>query len=375
MGVLRDIFLFIHQGNGVPEQIEWILDSIAETLAETDVNKILRNKKRTDSIVHFYETFLSKYDPKSKKKRGVYYTPEPVVSYIVKSLHHILQKNFNKSEGFADETVTVLDPAAGTLTFLAEAIKIAVREYVEIHGSGEKNDFIRRHILKNFYAFEVMMVPYVIGHLKMSFLFEQLGCNLNFNNRFNFHITNTLEMEIADQPDIPNILPSLSEESRLAGMIKKEQPVLVILGNPPYSTHSANKGKWIDDLLKKNKGNYYDKILGEKNSKVISDDYVKFIRFAQWKIDNKGEGVLGFITNHSYLSNRTFRGMRESLMHSFDEIYILNLHGNSTKKRNAPRGSKNKNGKDENVFDIRQGVAISIVIKNKNSKPETENKI
>ena len=284
-----------------------------------------------------------------------------MVSYIVRSLHHILKEYFNKKDGFANQSVTVLDPAAGTLTFLAESAKLAMEEFTSKYGEGKKTGFIKEHILKNFYAFELMMAPYAIGHLKMSFLLEELGYGLHGDDRFKLYLTNTLEMEELAQTELPG-MASLSEESHLAGKVKKQQPILVILGNPPYSGHSTNIGDWISNEIKA----YYHvdgKPLGEKNPKWLQDDYVKFIRFAQWKIDTAGEGVLGFITNHSYLDNPTFRGMRQSLMQSFDEIYILDLHGNSLKKEKCPDGSK-----DENVFDIQQGVAIALFIKKKGIK-------
>jgi len=221
-----------------------------------------------------------------------------------------------------------------------------------------------------------MMAPYAVGHLKISFLLEELGYKLRGDDRFKLYLTNTLEMEELAQTELPG-MASLSEESHLAGRIKKDQPILVILGNPPYSGHSANvsekyititqKGRekrqkiktWIGKLIDDYK--FVDgKPLGEKNPKWLQDDYVKFIRFAQWKIDQIGEGILGFITNHSYLDNPTFRGMRRSLMNSFNQIYILDLHGNSLKKEKCPDGSK-----DENVFDIQQGVAIALCLKKK----------
>lgn len=361
IGILRDVFQFVSLGK-LPQQMEWIIDDISEVLAVTDVRNILHKYfhegKGKDPIIHFYETFLSEYDPQTREKRGVYYTPEPVVSYIVRSLHHILKTHFNKTEGFGSSSVTVLDPAAGTLTFLAEAAKLTVEESVEKYGEGVKEALIRDHILKNFYAFELMMAPYAVGHLKMSFLLEELGYRLQADDRFKLYLTNTLEMEELAQTELPG-MASLSEESHLAGMVKKEQPILVILGNPPYSGHSTNIGDWISKEIRA----YYQvdgKPLGEKNPKWLQDDYVKFIRFAQWKIDQAGEGVLGFITNHSYLDNPTFRGMRQSLMQSFDEIYLLDLHGNSLKKEKCPDGSK-----DENVFDIQQGVAIALFIKKK----------
>lgn len=373
IGILRDVFRFISLED-LPLQMECIIDDISEVLSVTNVKKILRTYfhegRGKDPVVHFYETFLAQYDSATREKRGVYYTPEPVVSYIVRSLHHILKDPFNRSDGFATESVTVLDPAAGTLTFPAEAARLAVEEFVDKYGEGGRESFIKEYILKNFYAFELMMSPYAVGHLKMSFLLEELGYTLQKKDRARLYLTNTLEMEDLVQTELPG-MSSLSEESHLAGKVKKEQPILVILGNPPYSGHSANKGKWIDSLLKegykrvkgKDDEGYYKvdgQPLNEKNPKWLQDDYVKFIRFAQWKIDQAGEGILGFITNHSYLDNPTFRGMRRSLMKSFNEIYILDLHGNSLKKEKCPDGSK-----DQNVFDIRQGVAIAIFIKQK----------
>jgi len=376
IGILRDIFKYISLED-LPPQMEWIIDDISEVLAVTDVKMILHDYyhegKGSDPIVHFYETFLAQYDPETREKRGVYYTPEAVVSYIVRSLGYILKKYFDRPDGLASQTVTVLDPAAGTLTFLAEASKLAVKEFVARYGEGAKVEFIRDHILKNFYAFELMMAPYAVGHLKMSFLLEEMGYKLQKDERFKLYLTNTLEMEELAQSHLPG-MASLSEESHLAGKVKKETPILVIMGNPPYSGHSANKGKWISDLLKKgyvspdgHKDEGYYRVdgqpLGEKNPKWLQDDYVKFIRFAQWKIDQMGEGAVGFITNHSYLDNPTFRGMRQSLMGSFNEIYVLDLHGNSLKKERCPDGSK-----DENVFDIMQGVAIALFIKKKGAK-------
>jgi len=398
IGILRDVFKFISLED-LPQQMEWIIDDISEVLAVTDVRNILHRYfhegKGKDPIVHFYETFLAEYDPKMREKRGVYYTPEPVVSYIVRSLHIILKENFDRSDGFANESVTVLDPAAGTLTFLAEASKLAVEEFVSKYGEGGKENLIREQILKNFYAFELMMAPYAIGHLKVSFLLEELGYKLQKDDRFKLYLTNTLEMEELAQSELPGMV-SLSEESHSAGIVKKEKPILVVLGNPPYSGTSANisdyyiivheEERWVGKGAKKKRvlvkykkprkkilktwiGQLIDNYkfvdgqpLQEKNPKWLQDDYVKFIRFAQWKIDQAGEGVLGFITNHSYLDNPTFRGMRQSLMNSFKEIYILDLHGNTLKKEKCPDGSK-----DENVFDIKQGVAIVLFIKKKDN--------
>lgn len=371
IGILSDIFRFISlEEPSKPMQV--MVDDIAEILNVTDIKSILSDYyskgKGSDPILHFYETFLTEFDPEVREKRGVYYTPEPVVDFIVKSIHEILKSHFNMSDGLASEKITILDPAAGTLTFPAEAVKCAVNEYTSKYGEGGRSNFIKTHILKNYYALELMMAPYAIGHLKMSFVFEELGYTLKEDERFKLYLTNTLEMEDYEQVQIPG-LSSLSEESHLAGIVKKEEPILVILGNPPYSGMSANINEWTEKLLKEDYDgaqSYYSvdgRPLGEKNPKWIQDDYVKFLRFAQWKIQKAGQGIVGMITNHSYLDNPTFRGMRQSLMNTFDEIYILNLHGNSLKKETAPDG-----GKDENVFDIMQGVAIAVFIKHNNKK-------
>ena len=405
IGILRDVFRFISLGE-LPKQMEWIVDDISGVLSVADVNEILskfyHEGKGKDPVYYFYETFLAEYNAEERERRGVYYTPESVVSYIVRSLNIILKECFYKDIGFASKGVTVLDPAAGTLTFLAEASKLAAEEFTAKYGEGAKKSFIKEHILKNFLAFELMMAPYAIGHLKMALLLEELGYRLVENERFKFYLTNTLEMEELEQTVLPG-MSSLAEESHLAGKVKKEKPILVILGNPPYSGISANlsekeitveKGNryitnfqiqedklnggyklipqtkeakrkmkikqktWIGELIE-----YYKVVDGQwlgERKQWLQDDYVKFIRFAQWKIDQNGEGVVGFITNHSYLDNPTFRGMRQSLMSSFNEIYLLDLHGNSLKRKRCPDGSKN-----ENVFEIQQGVAISLFIKNK----------
>jgi len=405
IGILRDVFSFISLGE-LPKHMEWIIDDISNVLAVADVNEILsrfyHEGKGRDPVYYFYETFLAEYNPEERERRGVYYTPESVVSYIVRSLNIILKEHFDTPDGFASNSVTVLDPAAGTLTFLAEASKLAVEEFTAKYGEGGKESLIKEHIVRNFYAFELMMAPYAIGHLKMALLLEELGYRLGEDERFKFYLTNTLEMEEVEQTALPG-MASLAEESHLAGKVKKEKPILVILGNPPYSGISANlsekeitieKGNryvanyqiqedtlnggyklvpqtkeagrkmkvkqktWIGELIE-----HYKVIDGQwfgERKHWLNDDYVKFIRFAQWKIEQEGEGVLGFITNHSYLDNPTFRGMRQSLINSFNETYLLDLHGNSLKREKCPDGSK-----DENVFDIRQGVAISLFIKKK----------
>ncbi len=359
IGILRDLFQFVSLGD-LPPQLEWIVDDLAEVLAVADVKGILHQffheGKGADPIVHFYETFLAQYDPEERERRGVYYTPEPVVSYIVRSLHQILKDKFGRADGLASPGVTLLDPAAGTMTFVAKAAQVAVEEFVSKYGEAGRREFIRDHILKNFYAFELMMAPYAVGHLKMGFFLEELGYTLAPDERFKLYLTNTLEMEELAESQLPGFA-SLAHESHQAGEVKRDVPILVILGNPPYFGHSANKGPWIRKLIDDYK-RVDGKPLGEKNPKWLQDDYVKFLRFAEWKIAQAGQGVVGMITNHGYLDNPTFRGMRQHLMTTFDEIYVLDLHGSSLKKEICPDGSP-----DENVFEIRPGVAIVFLIK------------
>ena len=364
IGVLRDLFRFISLDD-LPDSLAWCVDDLAEVLAVADAPGILdryyHEGKGSDPIVHFYETFLAQYDPDERERRGVYYTPEPVVGYIVRSLHGLLKTEFDQRDGLASDGVTLLDPAAGTMTFVARAAREAVAEFERKYGSGGKEDFIRRHILKNFYALELMMAPYAVGHLKMSFFLEEFGHRLADDERMPFYLTNTLDTEELEQTHMP-FYSALAEESRLADEVKKQIPILCILGNPPYSGHSNNKGDWIKGLIEDYK-QVDGKPLGEKNPKWLQNDYVKFLRFAQWKIEQAGQGIVGMITDHSYLDNPTFRGMRQNLMRTFDDIYILDLHGHALKKEGCPDGIA-----DKNIFDIREGVAIAFFVKRNGNK-------
>ncbi len=362
IGILRKLFRYI-SGGDTPERLRVIIDDIAGVLAVADTDAVFKgyDKNGRDPVADFYETFLDKYDPAKRKRHGVYYTPQPVVSYIVRSVDQILCEYFDKPDGLADPSVTVLDPAAGTMTFPATAVRLAAQTYKAKYGDGSLDSWIKGHVLRDFYAFELMMAPYAIGHLRISMVLAYIGYSMGDNDRFQLYITNTLEnnaiahTKLQERP-IPGMSP-LADERAAADDIKNSERILVIMGNPPYSGTSSNKGAWISKLIddyKKVDG----KPLGEKNSKWLQDDYVKFIRFAQWKIDQTGEGVLGFITNHGYLDNSTFRGMRQSLMTSFDQLHILNLHGNASKEGKCPDG-----GKDENVFGIEVGVAIVMAVK------------
>jgi hypothetical protein len=370
VGVLRKLFQFISSADP-PTELIWCVDDIVEVLSVADVNEILdryyQEGKGSDPIIHFYETFLSEYDPQERERRGVYYTPEPVVSYIVRSLHGLLKDRLQEPEGLASNNITLLDPAAGTMTFVAQATQQAVSEFQERYGAGALTDFIRNHILKNFFAFELMMAPYAVGHLKMNFLLKELGYILSNDERVRFYLTNALDIEELEISRLP-FFSALAAESQQALEIKKQTPILVILGNPPYSGESTNQGAWIRSLIEAYK-QVDGRPLGEKNPKWLQDDYVKFLRFAQWKIEQAGCGVVGMISNHAYLDNPTFRGMRQSLLRTYDEIYILNLHGNTRKRETCPDGSP-----DQNVFDIQQGVAIALFVKQHRQTDHEEGK-
>lgn len=324
-----------------------------------------------DPFIYFYEDFLKAYDKETRKGRGVYYTPPPVVNFIVRAVDDILKDTFKIADGLADHhKVTVLDFAAGTGTFLLEVMQ---RIFETIGGTevGKAEAVVREHMLKNLYGFEYLIAPYTIAHLKLSQYLKDKGHPLTGEERVQVYLTNTLEPV---EPQKNMLLPELAHEVEAAQKVK-EKPILVILGNPPYSGHSKNNGTWIRGKIDGYKYTVepmqtgvdadgqaifheQNKPLGEKNPKWLNDDYVKFIRFAQLKMDAVEEGIVGIITNHSWLDNPTFRGMRQSLMRSFDQIYIADLHGSTKPKEAVPEGLDN-----ENVFDIQKGVAIALFVK------------
>jgi type I restriction-modification system DNA methylase subunit len=352
--ILRNLFYFL-TGPNLPTSLEFIVDDMVEVLRKTEINNIKKQFHTRlwteDPVIHFYETFLKVYDPEMQDERGVFYTPAPVVSYIVKSLHEILKKHFNLKEGFADRTLTFLDPAAGTMSFPNTVIRLCATEYQSRGKEGLFNTLIKEHILKNFYAFELLVAPYAIGHFKINNLLKDLGYHPSPKDRFKLYLTNALEIkEIGETP----LLPYLSEENNAANNVKQETKVLVICGNPPYSVSSQNKAQFIEKIME----DYKEDVRTERNIQPLSDDYIKFIRFAHWKIDQTGSGVFGMITNNSFLDGLIHRGMRKNLLRSFDIVYIFNLHGSSRRSENVPEGKK-----DQNVFDIQQGVCISIFIK------------
>jgi type I restriction-modification system DNA methylase subunit len=360
-GILRQVFRYVSLAT-TPKEIAWIVDDLVDLLAPAPVGKIFdryfRRGRGRDPVLHFYETFLQHYDRALRKRRGVYYTPPELVSFVVRSVHRLLQTRLGKRDGLADPTVTLLDPAAGTLTFVVEAIRCAVDEARTEVGDGNVAPLLRDHVLRDFYAFELMMAPYAIGHLKIGLILDELGHPLADDERVQLYLTNALEMEDLEQSNLPG-MAALSQESHAAAVIKKERTVTVIFGNPPWAGRSANKSKAIDALPREEYYRIDGRPLTERNPKWLQDDYVKFFRFAQRKIDQANEGILAFVTNHSYLDNPTFRGMRRSLMSTFDEMYVLDLHGNSKKRERGPDGSA-----DANVFQgVMQGAAVALFVK------------
>ena len=317
------------------------------------LKKISHPTGEEDPIIYFYEPFLEKYNPKLRKGRGIYYTPMPVVSFIVRSINLLLKEKFNKPLGLAENGVKILDPACGTGTFLAYVIQTIAQEIQQSHLSGLFKDVVKNHVLEEVYGFELLMAPYAIAHLKLTLLLKDLGYELSEEERFKIYLTNALESKDVQIRQLP-FIESLTRESAAAQEVKQETPILVVLANPPYSVSSYNKSEFIEDLM----NDYKEDVRSERNIQPLSDDYIKFIRFAHWKIEQGGRGIFAYISNNSFLSGLIHRGMRRKLLESFDEIYILNLHGNSLIRETCPDGSK-----DDTVFDIKQGVGISIFVK------------
>lgn len=353
---------------------------LVDLLRQIDLQAITRDFGRQtgsgseDPVVHFYEQFLNEYDRQQRVQRGVFYTPDPVVEYIVSAVDQILQRpteegGFGIRDGLSSDAITdkgepivqILDPATGTGTFLAHIIDhIARKKNPRGQPTDNWNSYVAGNLLKRLNGFELMMAPYTIAHLKLGLKLGQTGYTFGTGERLRVFLTNALEKPVA-MSEVLLETDYLSREANEANLVKRSKPIMVVIGNPPYSGHSANEIS--EDWFKLN--DYYfvdDQPLGERNPKWLQDDYVKFIRFGQWRIEQTGEGILAFISNHGYLDSPTFRGMRQQLMRAFDEIYILDLHGNSRKRETSPGG-----GKDENVFDIMQGVAVGIFVKRRHS--------
>lgn len=380
---LRKLFQYI-AGYDLDKRIVWIVDGLADLFRATDVAGLLTNfgiaTQSQDPIIHFYETFLAEYDPKLRKSRGVWYTPQPVVNFIVRAVDDILKTEFGLADGLADVSKTtlkvkvpthdsrmkvdgqkgyteveqevhkvqILDPAAGTGTFLAEIIKHIYRKFEGQQGIWSK--YADDHLIPRLNGFEILMASYAMAHLKLDLLLAETGYKPTKEQRFRIFLTNSLEEY---HPDTGTLFANwLSTEANEANYIKRDTPVMVVLGNPPYSVSSSNKGKWIQNLIADYKTGLNEKKLN------LDDDYIKFIRYGQYVIEKNGEGILAFISNNSFIDGITHRQMRKRLLETFDKIYVLDLHGNAKKKESAPDG-----GKDENVFDIMQGVSINIFVK------------
>jgi predicted helicase len=403
---LKGLFDIIIATDNV-SKINKSIENLVELLNAVDMSNILetfgRETRTEDPVIHFYETFLAAYQASLRKSRGVYYTPEPVVNFIVRSVNDILNQVFDLQYGLGNRKVTILDPATGTGTFLYAVIK-QIRDNVTKYGVDRWNIFLKDINLTNrLFGFELLMTPYTIAHLKLGLLLGDLGYKFAPEERLKIYLTNALEEGINQEEIIPGITEIIAEESSQAGNIKTEVPVMVVLGNPPYSVSSQNASKrkitvnqdtkyladikfdgasWqkiyktgkagktitelthIGELLELYKGRV--RLEGEKNIQPLDDDYIKFIRFAQEQIQKtpKGYGIIGFITNHSYLNGLIHRGMREELLKYFDTLYIMDLHGNSLLKETTPDGNV-----DQNVFDIQQGVGILIAVREK-SEPD-----
>ncbi len=334
-----------------------IKNSLSFAKGEKDVDN--DNIIIKDPYVYFYEDFLAAYDKKLRKAKGVYYTPPPVVNFMVRTINDILKNTFKIKNGLANrKSVTLLDFATGTGTFLIEVLQQIFEQLGK--NSGKKDLLIKEHILKNIFGFEYLLAPYTITHLKLSQFLRDNGYELEGQERLQIFLTNTLA-PIDLQQKIP-LLPALTEESKQAQKIK-DRPILVITGNPPYSRKSKNNDPWIVNLV--NSYNYVDGRKSQERQNWYRDDYIKFIRFAQHKMDEVNEGVVAIITNHTFLLNVTMPGIRQSLLESFNQIYIVNLNGSSRLEADIPKDYN----KDENVFDqIQQGVAISFFIKRKGLK-------
>ncbi|MDF1584184.1 MAG: N-6 DNA methylase [Methyloprofundus sp.] len=389
---LRKLFGYI-AGPDIDDRIKWVVDNLSEIFLACNVEEILKNygksTKMEDPIIHFYETFLSEYDPKLRKARGVWYTPQPVVNFIVRAVDDILKTEFDLPQGLADTSKTtikvdsqtpdkrsatgykqmerevhkvqILDPATGTGTFLAEVVKHIHKKFEGQQGIW--SNYVETHLLPRLNGFELLMASYAMAHLKLDLLLTETGYKATSNQRFKVYLTNSLEEH---HPDTGTLFASwLSSEANEANYIKRDTPVMCIIGNPPYSGESANKGEWIMSLMedyKKEPGG--KEKLKEQNSKFINDDYVKFLRYGQHYIERNGSGILAFINPHGFLDNPTFRGMRWNVLKTYDKIYTIDLHGNTKKKETASDGSV-----DVNVFDIEQGVSINIFVKTGKKKP------
>lgn len=385
---LRELFLYI-AGPALDERLRRVIDELCNVFCATNMDKVLRNfgkiTARQDPFLHFYEDFLAEYNPAKRKARGVWYTPEPVVNFIVRAVDEVLKTEFGLADGLADTSkisidwdtgqndpktgkpatikkdvhrVQILDPATGTGTFLAEVVKL-VADRVQGVAPGQWSNYVEADLMPRIHGFELLMASYAMCHMKLDMILTGLGYKPSATPpRLNVYLTNSLEEGERVEQTLFGLSRAIANEAKAASDIKRQSPIMCVIGNPPYSGISQNNGAWITRLIEDYK--YIDGVHFGERKHWLQDDYVKFIRFAESMIEKNGEGVLGFITNHGYLDNPTFRGMRWHLLNTFDNIYVLDLHGNSLKKEVCSDGSP-----DKNVFDIMPGVAIIIAVKHR----------
>ena len=387
--LLRAIFLDLIVVNPEP-RIAWLVDDLVEMFAQTDTDRMLGGGDwgagpcggpvrraappqgaEQDPLVHFYEDFLRAYDAGTRKSRGVWYTPAPIVRFMVRAVDALLQRDFGFEQGLADSSllpkrvggqnttmhrVQILDPATGTGTFLAEVVR---QIYGKFKGrEGMWAQYVERHLLPRLFGFELLMAPYAVAHLKLETLLRQTGYATMGGERLGVYLTNSLEGETEFQA-FPGFI---DQEAAGANAIKSQGRVMVMLGNPPYNVASSNQGKWIKGLVAD-----YKRDLGERNIQPLSDDYIKFIRLGQHYIERNGRGIVAYICNNAFLDGAIHRRMREALLQAFDTLHIVNLHGDVRRKECAPNGKE-----DENVFGIMQGVCICIMVKRGERSDATE---
>ncbi|WP_374412105.1 type ISP restriction/modification enzyme [Novosphingobium colocasiae] len=390
---LRELFIYI-AGPNLDERLRRVIDELCHVFCATDMDKVLRNfgkiTARQDPFLHFYEDFLAEYNPAKRKARGVWYTPEPVVNFIVRAVDEVLKTEFGLADGLADTSkitvdwdtgqndpktgkpahirkevhrVQILDPATGTGTFLAEVVKL-VSDRIKGVAPGQLSAYIERDLIPRLHGFELLMASYAMCHMKLDMILTRLGYKPSAQPpRLGVYLTNSLEEGERVEQTLFGLSRAIANEAKAASDIKRQTPIMCVIGNPPYSGHSSNKGTWIEKLMADYKVS--PELKRPAQAKWLSDDYVKFVRFAEHMIEKNGEGVLGFITNHGYLDNPTFLDMRHHLRQTFDRIHVLDLHGNAKKKDVSPDGSP-----DRNVFDIMQGVAIIVAVKRRSNERE-----
>ena len=399
---LREFFDHI-AGINFNKSLSYIVDELCEIFAVSDIKEIVHKHLKLDKdgddskdpIIHFYEDFLANYDAELRKKMGAYYTPTPVVRYIIRMVDKVLRDDFGFVDGIADNkkikythkvdpyqsgkttrskiltertdiipAIQILDPAVGTATFLNESVKYIYNQKFEKQ-KGSWSSYVNDNILPRFNGFELMMTPYTIAHLKLGMTLSELGAR-NLKSRLRIFLTNTLTEGLENDAPLfryGGLVATVAEESNLAAEVKNDLPVMVVMGNPPYSGVSSNETKFANSLIEKYKVEPGGQIKLQERKHWLNDDYVKFIAFAEDMIEKNGKGIIAMITNNGYLDNPTFRGMRWHLMKTFDKIYVLDLHGNAKKKEVSPDGTP-----DQNVFDIMQGVGIIIAVKNSSSE-------